>query len=252
MARIEFAGVSAAYRDRVVLQPLDLVIEPGKRVGLIGPNGSGKTTLLRVLAGVLPTRTGRVLLDGIDLATMSRDAIARAVAFVPQEETWEFPFTVEGVVSCGRYAHSASVLGESDEDRAAVARAIDAVGLQEMRTRAITELSGGERRRAILARSLAQSAPTLLLDEPTTALDLRHRQAVLRVLAETGGTLVMATHDLDAAAAYCERLIALDQGRVVADGPPREVITEAFLADVFGVRAEVRLEGNRLQVIPEL
>ncbi|MEE8104162.1 MAG: ABC transporter ATP-binding protein [Planctomycetota bacterium] len=251
MARIEFAGVSAGYRESTVLEPLDLVIEPGMRVGLIGPNGSGKTTLLRVVAGVLPTRTGRVLLGSVDVAAMSREAIARAVAFVPQEETWEFPFTVEGVVACGRYAHASSVLGESEEDKAAVTRAIAAVGLQELRSRPITELSGGERRRAILARSLAQSAPALLLDEPTTALDLRHRQAVLRVLAKTGGTLVMATHDLDAAAAYCERLIALDYGRVVADGPPRDVITEEFLADVFGVRAEVRMEGDRLHVIPE-
>jgi iron complex transport system ATP-binding protein len=182
---------------------------------------------------------------------MQRHEIARVIAFVPQEEHWEFPFTVTELVHCGRYVHAAGLFAATTEDHAAVDTAIAAVGLAPMRERPVTELSGGERRRAVLARALAQRAPVLLLDEPTTALDLEHRQAILGVLAGRKGTVVFATHDLDVAAAHAERMVVLDDGRVAADGAPEEVITEGLLRDVFKVRGRVLRVDGRIHVVAE-
>ena len=239
MDGLELAGVTVRYGARTVLDGIDLRIGPSERVALIGPNGSGKTTLLRALAGILQPAAGRAApVRGLD-----RRAIARRIAFLPQEEHWEFPFTVEEVVRCGRFAR--------DDDEAAVRRAIEAVGLDELRDRPIIELSGGERRRAVLARSLAQGAPALLLDEPTTGLDLEHRQSVLSVLRSFQGLVLLATHDLDAAAC-CARVVVLDGGRLAADGTPEQVITKALLEEVFHVRGRVLKEGGRVHVVPEI
>ena len=239
------AGLSVRYGNHVALHGVDLEVAPGEKVALLGPNGSGKTTLLRALAGILAPDAGTVSPAG----GLDRRATALRIAFLPQEEHWEFPFPVEEVVACGRFARVASLFRDAAEDHAAVDTSLAAVGLAKLRGRPITELSGGERRRAVLARALAQRAPALLLDEPTTALDLEHRHAVLKVLKASGGTVVLATHDLDAAAACCGRAVVLSEGRVVADGPPLDVITEDLLASVFRVRARVRREhGHRHDV----
>ncbi|MHC4817784.1 MAG: ABC transporter ATP-binding protein, partial [Planctomycetota bacterium] len=214
MGALELASATVRYGARTALDRVDLTVPAGERVALIGPNGSGKTTLLRALAGILRPDAGTAR----PAAGLTQRELALRVAFLPQEEHWEFPFPVEDVVACGRYAHAPGLFKEAVEDYAAVDTALAAVGLAPLRTRPITELSGGERRRVVLARALAQRAPALLLDEPTTALDLEHRHAVLTVLAGFSGTVVLATHDLDAAAAACERVVVLDAGRVVADG----------------------------------
>jgi iron complex transport system ATP-binding protein len=245
---LALAGVTVRYDVDAVLDAIDLRVPAGQRVALIGPNGSGKTTLLRVLAGILVPERGTVApAGGLD----RRDA-ARSIAFLPQEEHWEFPFPVEEVVACGRFAHAVSLLREEARDRAVVDASLAAVGLGPMRRRPITELSGGERRRAVLARALAQRAPVLLLDEPTTALDLAHRHAVLRALAAMDGTVVFATHDLDAAAACAGRVVVLRAGRIVADGAPADVLTETLLHDVFGVAARVLRDGPRIHVLTEI
>ena len=250
MEPLELRGVTVRYGERAILDNIDLAIAPGERVALIGPNGSGKTTLLRALAGIVKTASGAVIPAG----ALTRREIARRMAFLPQEETWEFPFRVEDVVRCGRYALTSALYSESEKDRAAIEGAIAAVGLNDLRQRSITELSGGERRRAILARVIAQEAPALLLDEPTTALDLEHRHAVLAALAaREGTTVVFSTHDLDAAAGWAGRVVVLDAGRIVADGRPAEVISEALLKEVFHVTAAVdRREDGRIHVVPEI
>ena len=248
MGALELASATVRYGARTALDRVDLTVPAGERVALIGPNGSGKTTLLRALAGILRPDAGTAR----PAAGLTQRELARRVAFLPQEEHWEFPFPVEDVVACGRYAHAPGLFKEAVEDHAAVDTALAAVGLAPLRTRLITELSGGERRRVVLARALAQRAPALLLDEPTTALDLEHRHAVLTVLAGFSGTVVLATHDLDAAAAACERVIVLDAGRVVADGTPQAIITEALLRDVFHVTARVLREDGRIHVITEI
>jgi iron complex transport system ATP-binding protein len=248
MAALELAGVTLRYGARPVLEGVDLRVGESERVALVGPNGSGKTTLLRVLAGIARPDSG----DARPATGLTRREVARRIAYLPQEEHWEFPFTVEEVVRCGRFAFGGLLDRESDADRAAIDRALAAVGMDELRRRAITELSGGERRRAVLARVLAQEAPALLLDEPTTALDLEHRHAVLSALVARSGAVLFATHDLDAAAGYAERVVVLREGRVVADGTPPDVLTAALVEEVFRVRARVLLEDGRIHVVPEV
>ncbi len=245
MASLKLTRATVCYGERVVLREVDFSLAAGERVALIGPNGSGKTTLLRALAGLMPLSAGTVHPP----RGTPRRAMAKLLAYVPQEEYWEFPFPVVEVVACGRYAHSDSLFGESAEDREAVHAALVAVDMESMRDRPINAISGGERRRAILARALAQRAPAMLLDEPTTALDLGHREAVLGAVREYRGAVLFATHDLDAAAAIADRIVVLANGEIVMDGAPRAVLTEALLADVFGVNARVIEEGGRLHVL---
>lgn len=251
MDALSWDRLSVGYGGRRVLDGLSGRIARGERVALAGPNGGGKTTLLKALAGLLPYE-GEVRIDAEESRLLRRGEIARRLAFLPQEEHWEFPFALEEVVRCGRYARATSMFGETAEDRAAIDAALRAVDLGAARARPVTEVSGGERRRAALARALAQEAPILLLDEPTTALDLEHRQAILRVFAAHRGTLLFATHDLDAAAAICDRILLLEGGRVAADGPPAGVLTPESLRRVFRVEARVLRDGGRIHVVVDL
>ncbi len=245
MEGLELSGVTVRYGGRTALDRVDLRIAPGEHVALIGPNGSGKTTLLRALAGILRPSEGAARPAG----GLTREEVAKRIAFLPQEEHWEFPFPVEEVVSCGRYAHAPGLFRESVEDHAAVDTALAAAGVAALRGRPITELSGGERRRVMLARALAQRAGALLLDEPTSALDLEHRHAVLAALRDFRGSVVLATHDLDAAAMCASRVVVLAGGRVVADGAPAAIVTEALLREVFRVDARVLRDGDRIHVV---
>ncbi len=252
MAEIAFTGLALRYgKGAFALEDVSAEIGSGARCALIGPNGSGKTTLLRLLAGVLEPTAGEVRIGGRPAGGLSRVEWARLAAYVPQEEHWEFPFTVEEVVRCGRFAYATALYREAPEDGAAVDRALEATGLVDLRERPITELSGGERRRAVLARALAQQAPLLLLDEPTTALDLEHRHAIFEGLRALPGTFLLATHDLDAAA-RCDRILMLAEGRIVADGVPAEVLTEERLRAVFHVNAHVIEHGGYLHVVAEI
>jgi iron complex transport system ATP-binding protein len=245
MDALELHRVTVRYGGRTALDAVDLLVAPGEHVALIGPNGSGKTTLLRALAGIVRPQWGSVRPAG----ALARDEAARRIAYLPQEEHWEFPFPVEEVVACGRYAHAPGLFREGIEDLAAVDTALAAAGVATLRRRPITELSGGERRRVMLARALAQRAGALLLDEPTSALDLEHRNAVLAAIRTVRGAVVLATHDLDAAAACASRLVVLAAGRIAAEGPPAEILTEALLREVFRVDARILRDGDRIHVV---
>ncbi|MBI2204553.1 MAG: ABC transporter ATP-binding protein [Candidatus Rokubacteria bacterium] len=215
----------------------------GEFAGLVGPNGAGKTTLLRVIAGLLPPSDGGVWLDHRPLGSLSRRALARSVAVVPQDASGDIRFSAHDVVMMGRYAHRRRFEPERASDRAAVERAMALTGLTAFADRPVAELSGGERQRVIVARALAQTPRVLLLDEPTTHLDLKHQietlELVRRLVRDEGLAAVAAIHDLELASRYCTGLVLLDHGRVVAEGPPEAVLTPRRIRDVFGVTATV-------------
>lgn len=240
-------GVSFAYDRRPVLHQVSLQIAAGEFVGLIGANGSGKTTLLRVLLGLLPAASGAVNLCGDSLASLQRREIARRATLVQQDTRVDFAFTAREVVAMGRTPYLGRFTPESEADRQAIARAMRATETDVFAARPVTELSGGERQRVHLARALAQGTRVMLLDEPTANLDLTHQFEALqlvRAFAHAGGAALAALHDLSLAARFCDRLLLLSQGRLVAAGPPAEVISESNLANHFGLRARVRRDAE--------
>ncbi|HYX12157.1 MAG TPA: ABC transporter ATP-binding protein [Candidatus Acidoferrum sp.] len=245
---LRLAGVTVAYRERPVLEGIDLVIQRGERVALLGPNGAGKSTLLRVATGILAADSGDVELDGRSVRDLDRLTTARHVAVVPQQANLPFAARVEEVVALGRLPHEDPFRGPRPADRAAVAAAIERVGLGNLLGRDARELSLGERQLVLIALAVAQSAPLLLLDEPTVHLDLRHRVEAMELLIdlnERDGTTVLAIlHDVTLAAHFFPRLVLLDRGRIVADGTPDEVLSPDRIRGVFGVDPALVLGGS--------
>ena len=238
-AVLRMLGVDAAYRRAPVLRDVDLTVEAGERLALIGPNGAGKSTLLRVAGGVIAPLQGLVELDGRSIAGLDRMAVARRLAFVPQEPIMPFAATVEEIVGLGRLPHEDPFRGARPADRAAVAAAIERVGVGHLLGRDARELSLGERQLVLIALAVAQEAPILVLDEPTVHLDLRHQVSTMELLVDLnerdGTTIVAVLHDLALAAHFFPRLVLLDRGSVVGDGPPGIVLAPDRVREVFGV-----------------
>ena len=235
-------GVTLAYDRLVVAEDLSVEIPAGSFTVIIGPNGCGKSTLLRALARTLKPRAGRVLLDGAPMAAMRTRAIARRLALLPQSPIAPEAITVGDLVARGRYPHQGLLRQWSPQDARAVAAAMAATEVTDLAERYVSDLSGGQRQRAWLAMALAQETDLLLLDEPTTFLDIAHQYEVMDLCArlhEEGRTLVAVLHDLNQAARYGSHVIAMRGGRVVAQGPPEEVVTESLVRDVFGLAARV-------------
>jgi iron complex transport system ATP-binding protein len=232
-------GVTVEVRGRAILRDVTLALAAGERVALVGPNGAGKSTLLRAFAGTLKPTAGRVLLGDLPIAGLDRSEIARRLAVVPQQTALPFAMKVEEVVGLGRLPHEDPLRGTRPADRAATAAAIERVGVGHLLGRDARELSLGERQLVLLALSVAQGAPLMLLDEPTVHLDLRHQVQAMELLVdlnERDGTTILAVlHDLGLAAHFFPRLVLLDAGRVVADGPPGHVLSPERIRDVFGV-----------------
>jgi iron complex transport system ATP-binding protein len=242
-ATLEAERVTAGYGARDVVTEVTVTVAPADLVGVIGPNGCGKTTLVRLLSGALAPRSGTVRLDGHPLAARSRREVARRVAVVAQDAPLLLPFTVLETVLMGRAPHLPPLAFPRAEDLTIARAALAQVDLRDLEARPLVALSGGERQRVLLARALAQEPEVLLLDEPTTHLDLRHQVGILDVVCELGrrrgvGTLVVL-HDLNLAALYCRHLLLLVGGRVVCAGSPAEVLTAARLAEAFGARVHV-------------
>ena len=237
MIRLE--GVSVVYRDRPALRDVDLHIDPGDRVALVGPNGAGKSTLLRAIAGLVEPALGTVWLGGSALASLDRLAIARRLAVVPEVAVLPFATTVDEVIALGRLPHEHPVRGMRPADRAAVAAAIERVGVGHLMGRDARELSLGERQLVLLAMAVAQASPVLVLDEPTVHLDLRHQVEVMDLLVDLntrdGITIIAVLHDLGLAAHFFSRLLVIDGGRIVGDGPPSVALAPDRIRDVFGV-----------------
>jgi iron complex transport system ATP-binding protein len=257
---IEARDLSFAYRrgrsEAHVLQRVSLAVPRGAMIALLGPNGSGKTTLLRLVAGVLEPLSGEVLLDGQRLDQISRLERARRIAMVAQETRTTFDFIVIDMVLMGRYPHLGPFELEGADDLQIARSALEATGCADLESRRFGSLSGGEKQRVIIASALAQASELLLLDEPGTALDLRYQFEMLDVLRrlnrEQDTTLVIATHDLTQAAALCDHVVLLKQGRVLAYGPTHETLTTDAVRALYGVEAEVRYHARagHLTVVP--
>ncbi len=241
---LEVSGIACGYDGGDVLTDVSLRLAPGDFVALAGPNGSGKSTLIRAMSRVLRPRRGRATFEGADLYELPARRSAQAIAVLPQESTLEFEFTCEEIVLMGRAPHLGRFETEGARDLAVVREAMERTSTWELRHRPVLELSGGERQRVLLARAFAQEPRVLLLDEPTSHLDLAFQVQILRLvraLRDEKKTAVLASlHDLNLASAYADRLVLLSGGRVAATGAPKDVLTEAVLRPVFGEGLSVR------------
>lgn len=252
--RLVAHGLSVRLGKREVLSSVELAFEGGEIVAVIGSNGAGKSTLLKALAGLRPPSAGRVWVDGVDVAAMDARARARRIAYLPQERTLGWPISVARVVALGRMPHAVPGARMSNSDTAAIDAALAAMDLGALRERPASALSGGELARVLLARTLAQEAPILIADEPTAGLDMSHVLQLfthLQCLAQSGRAVIVAVHDLSLALRYCHRCVLLSGNRVLASGPSREVITEANLANAFGVAVRITTIDDVSIVHPE-
>lgn len=241
-AGLRFEGVAVGLGGADVLRGIDLDVAPGEVVGLLGRNGAGKTTLLRTATRVIAPDAGSVRVDGDLVTALSRRELARRVAVVPQETHVPFPFRVAEVVLMGRTPHLGAFAFESPADLERAQQALERMGVAHLADRSILEVSGGERQLVMVSRALVQDPRVLLFDEPTAFLDLAHRVQVLgavRELARDGRAALVVTHDLTLAARFCDRLALLADGRVLAAGPPAEVLDPQRLREAYGVEAQV-------------
>ena len=231
------------------LKGVGLRVEEGEKVALLGPNGSGKTTLLRVLAGIAPPTSGRATLRGRDLREIPDGRRARILAFLAQEEHTDLPFTARDVLLLARSVGLSDWRPYRRADHEAVealARQWELTGLLD---RTLQDMSGGERKRVLLARTFAQDTAIIVLDEPTNHLDLRHQHEMVARVVDSGRTVLMSLHDLDMAAAYCERVVLMSRGRIVADGAPSEVLTARIVEEVYGVSARRADVDGRVRLL---
>jgi iron complex transport system ATP-binding protein len=235
--------LTLGYGDRTVIRSLDLVVPPGRVTAIVGANACGKSTLLRSMSRLLAPRDGRVVLDGRDVHRIPAKELARTLGLLPQSPIAPEGITVSDLVGRGRHPHQGLLSRWSREDDLAVAEALEATDTAALADRAVDELSGGQRQRVWIAMALAQRTDLLLLDEPTTFLDVSHQVEVLDLLTDLnrsrGTTVVMVLHDLNLAARYADQLIALADGRLHAAGPPSEVLTEECVRAVFGLESRV-------------
>jgi cobalamin transport system ATP-binding protein len=249
-------NIRFAYGVRPILDGVSVRIPHGAIVGILGPNGSGKTTLLRVLSGTARPLSGQVRLDSTPLSGLSRRAVARRIAVVPQETHLAFEYTVLEMVLMGRHPHLGVFALEGPDDFAVARDALRATGTSGLEDRAFSTLSGGEKQRVVIAAALAQASDILLLDEPTASLDLGYQLEVASLVArlnlERAVTIVISTHDLNLAASVCRQIVLLRDGRVLADGPTADVLTPENVRRLYDVDADVHLHGpsGHLVVVP--
>jgi iron complex transport system ATP-binding protein len=245
---IDVREVDFSFGEQRVLEGITIAISRGEFMCLVGPNGSGKTTLVRLLSGYLKPASGSISIDGRAVADMTPVSLARYVAVVPQSEPAPFPITVRDAVALGRSPHSRGMGFESKADGERIAEALRACGLEELASRRVTTLSGGERHRVLIARALAQDTPVLLLDEPNAHLDLHHQKGLFELLArlnrEQMKTIICVTHDLSIASAFAGTAAILTGGRIVAKGPVCDVLTVPAVREHFLVNAAMGPSGS--------
>jgi iron complex transport system ATP-binding protein len=249
---IELNNVSLGYDHRVILRDINMKAKPGQILGLVGPNGSGKSTLIKGMTRIIDLFSGRILIDGRDIRNVKHDELARLVATVPQSPALPPAFTAFEVVLMGRTPHLGLLRYEGETDFAIAWQAMEATNTQSFAERRVGELSGGERQRLVIARALAQQPKAMLLDEPTANLDINHQVEILNLVKslcrEQSLTVIIALHDLNLAAQYCDWLVMLNGGRIYAEGTPADILTAPNIKKVYG--AEVCVYPHPINKLP--
>jgi len=239
--KVNVDNASWAIDSKNIVDGIRLEVQSGEFIGVIGPNGSGKSSLLRMIYRLYHPTSGLILLNERDIWSLSAKEVAQNEAVLPQESIGDFDFTVEEMVFMGRTPHKKLFDVDTKEDDSIVKYALSRVGMDSFAQRIFRTLSGGEKQRVLIARALAQQAKVLILDEPTNHLDIRSQLEILELLRSLKVTIIIALHDLNIAATYCDRLYLLQTGQVVAHGQPQDVLTPAIIESVYGVRAEVEV-----------
>ncbi|MGU3401600.1 ABC transporter ATP-binding protein [Brucellaceae bacterium D45D] len=246
--------IGYAIGGQSILHAVDLTVKPGELLVLIGPNGCGKSTTLRLMAGLMRPDCGRILLDGRDMSVFSRRQLSQQVALLTQAGQMPSAMQVRDLVGMGRYAHQHLLARASQADMVAINRAMAAMDIENLADRRLSDLSGGQLQRCRMAMVLAQQSPIILLDEPTTYLDLRYQYSLLekaRDLARQGHAVVAVLHDFTQASLYADRIAMMDKGSIVAVGPPRDVLSQQNLLNVFGVRTRLLHDDHAVIHLPD-
>jgi len=242
---LQLQGLTIGYEEKTIISDINAEVRTGELIGIIGRNGAGKSTLLKTIRGLLPAKAGQVLYFGKPLASYGEKELARRVAYLQQNVETGFGYTGLDIVLTGRYPYMKWWESEKDEDKELARDCMSYTGTLDLAERPVTEVSGGQKQRILLAKVLAQQTPVLFLDEPTTGLDMVYREEIFRFareLANMGKTILMVVHELDLAAAYCNRIFLLGEGKLLADGTPEQVFTETSLSRAY--EADISVEQN--------
>lgn len=239
--KLQVHGLKYSVPDLKILNGIDIQVENGEFLGMIGPNGCGKTTMLKCIYRAISPDEGKILLDEEEIYRLSNRAMAKKMAVLIQENHVEFDMTVMDMVLLGRYAHKKLLAGTDDTDREIARKALEKVGMSEYEERSFLHLSGGEKQRILIARSLAQNADFVVLDEPTNHLDIKYQYQIMNILKKENVTVFSSVHDLNIAAQYCDKIVLVYKGQVVAYGRPEEVITEDNIEKYFDMKAQVTI-----------
>ena len=251
---IECSNIGFSYNGTPVLNGISFSLLPGEMVGILGANGAGKSTLLKILSGLLKPDSGETLYRNKELSGLGRKEIAKRLAYIPQDPVFAFPFTVTEIVLMGRAPYIGRFEFEREQDRALAESAMETVGLMHLKNRLISQVSAGERQLASLARALVQEPEIMILDEPATYLDLRHRTEIMKILIklkeERGISIVAATHDIFSALYYFEEIKILKDGRIYAEGKTENIVTQENLSAAYGIDVTVKKENGKVFVFP--
>jgi len=251
---INCTNLGFSYNETEILNGINISISPGQMIGILGANGAGKSTLLKILCGVLKPKIGEALFNGKALSKMDRRDIAKGIAYIPQDPMFAFPFTVIEVVLMGRAPYIGRFEFEREKDREIAKNALQAVGILHLKDRLINEISSGERQLASIARGLVQEPQIMILDEPATYLDVKHRNEIMNILKDLkenrGITIIAATHDIFTSLFYFDEIVILKEGNILAEGKTDNVINSELLSSAYGIQVTVKKENGRVFVFP--
>lgn len=251
---IECSNIGFSYNGTAVLNGINFSISPGEMVGILGANGSGKSTLLKIFSGLLKPESGEALYRNKEISKLGRKEIAKRLAYIPQDPVFAFPFSITEIVLMGRAPYIGRFEFEREQDREMAESAMETVGITHLKDRLISQVSAGEKQLASLARALVQEPEIMILDEPATFLDIRHRTEIMKILIklkeERGISIVAATHDIFSALYYFEEIIILKDGKVLAEGKTEKVVNEENLSAAYGINVSVKKVNGRVFVFP--